>query len=88
MSTSPAVGSYDVVMVSDLRFPGGTSSSLAEEIAAQASAGYRTGLVHIPGPLVAGLRPLNPKLVRCVEEGLADLVVGRRAIDARLLVMR
>jgi hypothetical protein len=33
----------DVLMLSDLRFPGGTSHSVAEEIVAQAQAGWSTG---------------------------------------------
>jgi hypothetical protein len=43
-------GQVDILMVSDLRFPGGTSHSLAEEIAAQAQVGWSTGLVHLNGP--------------------------------------
>ncbi|HJV14037.1 MAG TPA: hypothetical protein VJ625_09105 [Propionibacteriaceae bacterium] len=34
----------DVLMVSGFRFPGGTSHSVAEEIAAQAQYGWSTGL--------------------------------------------
>jgi hypothetical protein len=36
-----------VLVVSDLRFPGGTSHSVAEEITAQAQAGWSTGLVRV-----------------------------------------
>ena len=32
----------DVLMLSDLRFPGGTSGSVAEEIAVQARGGWST----------------------------------------------
>lgn len=88
MVNSLSQDDYDVVMVSDLRFPGGTSASLAEEVKAQARAGYRTALVHVPGRLVAGRRALNEKLAGCIREGLADLVLAPRRIHARLLVMR
>ena len=43
----------DVLMLSDLRFPGGTSHSLAEEIVAQSQVGWSTGLVHVNGPFVS-----------------------------------
>ena len=46
----------DVLMLSDLRFPGGTSGSVAEEIAAQAQVGWSTGLVHLNGPVVSRAR--------------------------------
>jgi hypothetical protein len=39
----------DVLMLSDFRFPGLTSHSIAEGIAAQAQAGWSTGLAHING---------------------------------------
>jgi len=42
----------DVALVSDFRFPGGTSSSLATEIRAQAAVGYGTGLIQLPAPLL------------------------------------
>jgi hypothetical protein len=59
----------DVLMLSDLRFPGGTSHSLAEEIAAQAEAGWSTGLIHLNGPLMSWLRPINPRIREQVRRG-------------------
>ncbi|MDT0202925.1 glycosyltransferase [Nocardioides sp. AE5] len=79
---------YDVLIASDLRFPGGTSHSIAEEVTAQARAGLRTGLIHLNGPLVRGLHPVNPKLRRAIESGEADLLVGQRRVRARVLVIR
>jgi hypothetical protein len=61
----------DVLMLSDLRFPGGTSHSLAEEIAAQAEAGWSTGLVHLNGPLMSWLRPVNPHVREQIRRGRA-----------------
>jgi hypothetical protein len=40
----------DVLMLSDLWFPGGTSHSVAEEMAVQAQVGWTTGAVHVNGP--------------------------------------
>lgn len=36
----------DVVVISDLRLPGGTTSSIAEEVRAQSEAGVSTALIH------------------------------------------
>lgn len=79
---------YDIVMVSDFRFPGGTSASLAEEIRAQATAGYRVGLVQVDGPRVAGIRAFNRRIRHCIESGIATLVSPGTAAEARLAVLR
>lgn len=78
----------DVLDVSDLRFPGGTSHSIAEEIAAQAAAGYTTGLVQLNGPLVAKVSPVNAQLRAHVEAGRARLLLGSEPIDAGVVVVR
>jgi hypothetical protein len=78
----------DVLMLSDLRFPGGTSHSLAEEIAAQAEAGWSTGLIHLNGPLMSWLRPINPRIREQVRRGRTRLFVGDRPIRAKLVVVR
>jgi UDP:flavonoid glycosyltransferase YjiC (YdhE family) len=75
-------------MLSDLRFPGGTSHSLAEEIAAQAEVGWSTGLVHLNGPLVSWLRPVNPRIREQIRHSRATLFVGDRPIRTKLVVVR
>lgn len=88
MAAAPLRPTYDVVMVSDFRFPGGTSASLATEIRAQAAAGYTTALVQVPAPVLKTQRPFNDKVRSCIEEGLADLVLTGTPLHARLLVVR
>ncbi|PSK91718.1 glycosyl transferase family 28 [Haloactinopolyspora alba] len=78
----------DVLDVSDLRFPGGTSHSIAEEVTAQAHAGYTTGLVTLNGPLVARVSAVNPLIRRSVEAGHAALLIGREPVHARVVVVR
>src|SRR5690606_7173990 len=78
----------DVLDVSDLRFSGGTSASVAEEITAQAAAGYASGRLHLHGPLVARTSPVHPALRRCVDQGLADLVLPQQRVRARAVVVR
>lgn len=79
---------YDVIIASDLRFPGGTSHSIAEEITAQHRAGYRTGLVHLNGPLVRRLRPVNRSIRQRVLGGAAELIVGAAPVRTQVLVLR
>ena len=64
----------DVIIISDLRFPGGTSSSIAEEIKAQAQAGYSTGLIHLPSPVLKRDRPFNNKIQHCIDSRYAQLL--------------
>jgi hypothetical protein len=78
----------DVLMVSDLRFPGGTSHSVAEEIAAQAQAGWSTGLVHLNGPLVSRISPVNPRIREQVCLGRAKLFISQKPIRTKLVVVR
>lgn len=78
----------DVLLVTDLRFPGGTSHSVATEIEAQHEAGYTTGLIHLNGPLVRKVRPVNPAIARLVRDGSAKLFVGSAPVTARLVVFR
>jgi hypothetical protein len=78
----------DILMLSDLRFPGGTTHSMAEEIAAQAQEGWSTGLVHMNGPLVSRVKPVNPRLREQVRRGMARLFVGDRPIHTKLVVVR
>jgi len=83
---SPA--QYDVLLASDLRLPGGTTASMAEELRAQAAAGYRTALLHVPSSLANRGLGIEPRLRRCIDEGLADLVVAGTPVHAKLAVLR
>lgn len=85
---SPTRRDVDVLLVSDLRFPGGTSQSIASEIEALFRAGYRVGLVHLNGPLVAKVSPVNPAITALVRSGAAHLLVGKAPVSARLVVFR
>ena len=78
----------DVLMVSDFRFPGGTSRSAAEEIAAQAQVGWATGLVHLNGPLVSRVTAVNPRIREQIRRRRARLLVGDRPIRTKVVVVR
>jgi UDP:flavonoid glycosyltransferase YjiC (YdhE family) len=78
----------DVLMLSDLRFPGGTSHSIAEEIAAQAQVGWSTGLVHLNGPLLSRVGSVNPRIRALIRRGQARLFLGGSPIHTKVVVVR
>jgi glycosyltransferase involved in cell wall biosynthesis len=84
MTTNP----YDVAILCDFRYPGGTSASIAAEVHAQAEAGLSTVLVHVPSPHQITDRPFSPRIVECLRDGLADLAPAGTPVTARLLVIR
>ncbi|MDV6011084.1 hypothetical protein [Haloechinothrix sp. LS1_15] len=79
---------YDILMVTDCRFPGGNTSSVVEEIHAQHRAGYRTGILHVPSPILGAARPFARKIRDVLDAGLAELVVGAEQVDTKLLLAR
>ncbi|MCB1885860.1 MAG: glycosyltransferase [Geminicoccaceae bacterium] len=71
---------FDIVLVGDPRFPGGTASAMAEEAAAAARAGYRVGLVAAESSVLRFPHPFNPKLRALIDGGALALVPpGARA---------
>ncbi len=75
---------YDILWVGDLRFPGGTGTAIAEEIAASAAAGYRCGLVPVRSSILGFPHPINPRIQTLVDRGQADLLDPRRRVSCRL----
>lgn len=58
---------FDVIMMSDFRLPGGTTSSNVEEMKAQKRAGLTTGLIHMSGQPRSKTSTINPKIKRMVD---------------------
>ena len=83
-----AADRVDVVIVSDFRFPGGTSQSNAEEIKALARSGYSVGLVQVASPTLKRDHPVNPAIRACLDAGLARWMPAGRSARARLAVVR
>jgi len=77
---------YDVLLVSDLRLPGPTGRAVAEEIRAQAHAGYRTALLHVRSGLLRDPHPINSLIREAIEQGLADWLDPEAGCAARLAV--
>jgi UDP:flavonoid glycosyltransferase YjiC (YdhE family) len=82
-----AAGRYDIVIVLDPRFPGGTSAGVAAELEAQARAGYRTALVALKAPVLRFPHPFHPAIRAAVEAGWCEIVDPEARLDARLLLV-
>jgi len=79
---------YDIAIVSDLRYPGGNSTSLVEEVKALAVAGYSTALVHLPAEHMKRRRSFNHKIIHSLSAGMATLEPATRRLKVRGLVVR
>jgi len=78
----------DVLLVCDLRFPGGTSTSVVDEIRAAAAAGYRLGLLHLDSSSLSTDRPIHPLIRAELDCGAATLILPGQAVTTRLLVVK
>ncbi|GAA0310392.1 hypothetical protein [Rhodovulum strictum] len=74
----------DVLVLGDFRFPGGTSTGMAAEIAALAHAGYRVALLPVEAPFLARHRGFHPEIAALIEAGQAALVPPGQRVRARL----
>ena len=71
------VDHLDVVILSDLALPGGTTSSNIAEVAANTQAGWRTGLVHNRNPKFRDIG-VNPKYFAACSDHTRLLCAGER----------
>ena len=79
---------HDVAILSDFRYPGGTTASIAAETQAQAEAALSTVLVHVPSPHQPGELPFSPRISDLIRDGAAVLAREDQPVEARLLVVR
>lgn len=75
---------FDVAIVGDFRFPGGTSSSIAHEIRALRQGGYSVALVPARAPILKRERPIHPLVQAAIDRGDAWLAGDGSAVEARL----
>lgn len=78
----------DVLYLTDLRFPGGTSSSLVEEVRAATTAGYRVGVLQCESSSLRADRTFHPEIRALLDEGLLELVVPGEAVRCGLAVVK
>jgi len=79
---------FDVLYLTDLRFPGGTSSSLVEEVRAAAASGYRTGVLQCESASLRADRAFHPGVRALLDDGLLELVVPGEAVRCGLAVVK
>jgi glycosyltransferase involved in cell wall biosynthesis len=79
---------YDVAILSDFRYPGGTSASIAAEVHAQAEASLTTVLVHVPSPHQPKTLPFSPRISELLRDGVATLARPDELVRCKLLLVR
>lgn len=77
----------DIIIIADLRFPGGTSTAIAAEIEAQARAGYRTGLLAVKAPVLRFPHPIHPRIRACIDAGWCELLDPETPVRAGLALL-
>ena len=78
---------FDVVIIGDFRFPGGTSSAIASEVTALTDAGYSVGLVPVAGSVLKYPHPINEVISDLFTDGPATLIAPHQPVQARLCVL-
>jgi len=79
---------FDVLYLADLRFPGGTSSSLVEEVRAAAGAGYRVGVLQVASSSLRADRVFHDGLRDLLDDGSLELVLPGEPVDCGLAAVR
>lgn len=74
---------FDLILVADTRFPGGTSSAIAHELRALHRAGYRVAVVQQNAAVLKQDRPVNPELAACFTAGLAQHITPKKGDHLR-----
>lgn len=87
-SARPAATAVDICYLTDLRFPGGTSTSLATEIRAAHRAGYTVGVLQVDSVHLRHDRITHPLLQTLLDEGAAIRILPGEAVQARLTLVR
>lgn len=78
----------DVVQISDFRLPGGTTSSVAEEVRVQSRAGISTALVHIAGSVTNYPLGWSEHIRRVTGLPHVQLATPHARLRARVAVIR
>jgi hypothetical protein len=66
--------SFDVIIVGDFRFPGGTSSAVASEVRALRQGDHRVALYQLNSSILAEGRAWNDRIFALVEDGSAAVL--------------
>ena len=79
---------FDMIIVADFRFPGGTSTAIADEVRAARAAGLKLGALQWDAPLFArSNRPRHPRLQDLVDRGEIVMLTASQHAQTPLLVV-
>lgn len=89
LATSTPLGTFDLVVATDLRFPASSPvlQQVETEVSAALASGMKVGLMHVHAPDNIGLATLGPAVARMVAEG-AHVLSVRDEVVCSLLVVR
>lgn len=79
---------FDIIDVSDLRLPGGTTSSIGEELKAQKQEGLTTGLIQLPLYGFSKEKPLSPRIESQIDEEKVQWIGTEEEVSCNILVLR
>lgn len=79
---------YNVIIASDFRLPGGTTSSNIEEINCQHASGITTGILPMWGYHTPPDRGINPKVWDELADGKADIIAPGDKVKCDILIIR
>jgi len=65
---------FDVLVFSDFRFPGGTSTGIAAAVRCLGRVGYNVGMIHVASSVFSTNRPFHPEIVDAIQSGHVHLV--------------
>lgn len=78
---------FDVIIVADFRFPGGTSSAVAAEIRALRQGGYSVALYQIDAPILTNIERWNDRITGLVDAGDAVVLPADSEASCRVLLI-
>lgn len=78
----------DVLYLTDLRFPGGTSSSLVEEVRAAADGGYRIGAIQMESSSLRADRTFQEGVQRLLDDGALELIRPGESVRCGLAIVK
>lgn len=84
---SMAKPSFDVIIVADFRFPGGTSSAVAAEVRALHQGSHNVALYQMNAPILTGLAPWNDRVMALVKDGDAVVLPADAEASCHVLLI-
>ncbi|PRA14106.1 hypothetical protein CQ010_11925 [Arthrobacter sp. MYb211] len=82
------LGTFDVVYVTDFRFPGGTTTLTLAEMKAVAQSGKRVGFIHLESPLNKATTPISEVLFELQRSGQVEQVSLGDVAHVRVMIVR